>query len=95
MPTQPCLPASVRSGRAWRAVPAVLCVLVWLGMATPRHLHAQPTSQQAAPPSWQPLGGPGGSIGQLAAEAGTTNLYAAIDIRAADVDAVAAEKLRR
>jgi photosystem II stability/assembly factor-like uncharacterized protein len=63
-------------------VVAALTVLLWLGMAAPPSAHAGPAAQQASPPTWQPLGGPGGRISSLAFEAGTANLYAAIEIRA-------------
>src|SRR5512139_3052243 len=77
-----CLPRSTQKGRARFALLAALCGLLSLGMVAPPPAHAQPAVQQSTPFGWQPLAGAGGSISHLAAEPGTANLYAAIEINA-------------
>jgi photosystem II stability/assembly factor-like uncharacterized protein len=75
-------PRSAQAGRTRRALAVALTALLWLGMAVPPSAHAASTAQQDAPPVWQSLGGPGGRISSLAIEAGTSNLFAAVEIRA-------------
>jgi photosystem II stability/assembly factor-like uncharacterized protein len=81
MSGQGCLPRSAQGRRTRYAATAALTILLWLGAAAPLPAHAERTVQESPPPVWQPLNGPGGPVSSLASEAGTANLYAAVEIR--------------
>jgi photosystem II stability/assembly factor-like uncharacterized protein len=57
-----------------------LFALSWSAVGSASPVHGQAPAPQSAPPVWQPLDGPAGSIGLLAVESGTKNLYAVADI---------------